>query len=309
MSASGRCSVFEIAVAVLAAHQRRAVVAAGDLAHIGRDVADGEADAPVVRRVRIGAVDQPHVVQRHLAGGEFQHRRLALIDIHHDLLAARQQVLGREGVAMRHLIQLVRRRDHPHGAVRRGAVGERHPGGDDVGRLQPPVGGILVPRDVAWIARLLDEERGAPAQDVGADDVLHRVEDARMADQVVQPGEQQMRLVPHGALHAAAARLERLQPAAQRTRLGARSAPAPGRSSRDRDIAARRLRSGTSSAAILFRRCDGQSRYSRATIAGKSGRKQQQPGRPTHAETYLPRGLGRDPGPARRWRRPRASGS
>ena len=64
----GRCSSSKLLIAVLAAHQRRAVVAAGDLAHIGRDVADREADAPVVRRVGIGAVDQPHVVQRHLAG-------------------------------------------------------------------------------------------------------------------------------------------------------------------------------------------------------------------------------------------------
>ena len=79
----------------------------------------GEADPPVVGRIGIRAMDQPHMVQRHLAGGEFQHRRLALIDIDQDLLAARQQVLGGEGVTVRHLIELVRRRDHPHRAVRR----------------------------------------------------------------------------------------------------------------------------------------------------------------------------------------------
>ena len=109
-------------------------------------------------RIGIGAMDQPHMMQRHLAGGEFQHRRLAFVDVHHDLLAAGQQVSGGEGVAMRHLVQLVRAGDHPHRAIRRGAVGERHPGGDDVGWFQSPVGRVLVPRNIARIALLLDEE-------------------------------------------------------------------------------------------------------------------------------------------------------
>ena len=155
------------------------------------------------------------MVQRHLAGSELQHHRLALIDVHHDLLTARQQVRGGEGIAMWHLIELVRAWDHTHRAVFCGAVGERDPCGDDVRRLQAPVGRVLVPRHVARVAPLLDKERGAPAQDVGADDVLHGIQDAWVADQVVQPGEQQMRLVAHRPLHAGAGCLERLESAAQ----------------------------------------------------------------------------------------------
>ena len=67
-----------------------------------------------------------------------------------------------------------------------------------------------------------------------------------MADQVVQPGEQQMRLLPQLAGQRPRAGLERLQPGAQRAGFGGGAAPAPARSSRPRDIAARRLLTGIS---------------------------------------------------------------
>ena len=110
-------------IRVDAAHQRSAVVRAGCLADIGRDVADGEADAPHIGRVGIGAMDQPDMVQRHLAGLQLQHAGLRVVDLDHDLLAAAEQVVGAEGVAMRNLVQHVAAGDHPHGAVRGGAVG------------------------------------------------------------------------------------------------------------------------------------------------------------------------------------------
>jgi hypothetical protein len=47
---------------------------------------------------------------------------------------------------------------------------------------------VLVPGGEGRRVRLLDEERAGPDQDVGADHVLDRVEDARMADQRVEPG-------------------------------------------------------------------------------------------------------------------------
>src|SRR5262249_28777928 len=72
---------------------------------------------------------------------------------------------------------------------------------------------------------LLDEEAAAPAEDVRADDVLHRVEDARMADQIVEPGEQQMRLLPQRTGDAARTCLVVLQPAAQARGLGGRDPP------------------------------------------------------------------------------------
>ena len=126
--------------------------------------------------------------------------RLRLVDLDRDLLAAREQVVAMEGVEVRQLVDRVRARDELHVAVLRRRVGERDPGGDDVGRLEPPVGRVLVPGDEAGAARLLDEEVGGPAEDVGADHVGHRVEDRRMVDELVGPGEQQVRLVPQVAL-------------------------------------------------------------------------------------------------------------
>src|SRR2546427_11640175 len=54
--------MIEMAVAVHSAHQRRRV-ADLDLSHMRRDVADGKADAAIVRTVRLRAVHQLDVVQ------------------------------------------------------------------------------------------------------------------------------------------------------------------------------------------------------------------------------------------------------
>src|SRR6266481_5343988 len=77
----------EMMEAVGSPHQGRAV-RPGDLADRGRHVADGKADASVVRRVGWRAVDEADMVKRHLAGLEADGRRLAGIDLDGDLLAA-----------------------------------------------------------------------------------------------------------------------------------------------------------------------------------------------------------------------------
>ena len=71
-------------------HEHRAVTVARDLPHVGRNVADREADAPVVRPVRGRAVDHPNVVQRHLAGAKQDIDAARLVDLDRDLLAARE---------------------------------------------------------------------------------------------------------------------------------------------------------------------------------------------------------------------------
>ena len=58
---------------------------------------------------------------------------------------------------------LVRPRHHSHRPVRLGAFGERRPGGHDLGRLETPIRAVLVPRDIARVVRVLDEEPAAPA--------------------------------------------------------------------------------------------------------------------------------------------------
>src|SRR5215203_3611597 len=56
----------EIAVRIAPADQDGAVLGPGDLADIGRNVAHGEADAPIVRLVWHRTVYELDVVQRHL---------------------------------------------------------------------------------------------------------------------------------------------------------------------------------------------------------------------------------------------------
>src|ERR1700722_3722915 len=140
-------------------------------------------------------MDQANMVQRHLTGFEPQLNRLTLIHFDHDLLPPAQHVIDGESVAVWRLVQLVRSRDNPHRPVFMRALAEGHPGRYDVRRLQSPICGILVPRDKTRVARLLDEETAAPDQNVGADHLLYRVENAGMAHQFVQPSKKQMRLV------------------------------------------------------------------------------------------------------------------
>ena len=93
MSNSGTALGLEIAVFVHAPDQHRQIAHARGLADIGRNVADGEANAPPGGRVWLRPVDQPHMVERHLAGLQRQFDSLALVHLHHDFLAAAQQIV------------------------------------------------------------------------------------------------------------------------------------------------------------------------------------------------------------------------
>ena len=68
-----------------------------------------------------------------------------------------------------------------------------------------------MPRHEAGIAGFLDEERAAPAQNIGTDHAFDRIENRGMPDQAVQPGEQEMALVAHRALEHAMQLLHALQ--------------------------------------------------------------------------------------------------
>ena len=69
-------------VAVLAAHQGRQRTIARDLAHRWLDIADREADAPVVGRVRTRGMEQVAVMHRGLTGLQFGIDAVFFIDLH-----------------------------------------------------------------------------------------------------------------------------------------------------------------------------------------------------------------------------------
>src|SRR5471030_3101263 len=211
--------MLEIIIGVGAAHQRGAVLGADRLLHIGRDIADGEADAPVVRLVGLRAVRQQHVMQRGLAGLQDCIDTFGFVDLHRDLLAAAQKIVLVERVLVFELAEM-RTRHKFHAAVQEIGRRKSHPYRHHVGRAQAPVGRILVPRHEAGIRRFLDEEAGAPAEEIWAEHILDRIEDPGLADQVVQPGEIEMGLVALVAADRSAGRgLMRFELGAQLARL------------------------------------------------------------------------------------------
>ena len=77
----------------------------------------------------------------------------------------------------------------------RQAVGQRDPRGDVLVRgIEAEVRPVLVPGDERVVARLLDPHREVVDEQIRPDQVLDGGEHRRVADEVAEPGEQQMRL-------------------------------------------------------------------------------------------------------------------
>ncbi len=135
-----------------------------------------------------------------------------MVDLDHHLLAARQELVFGEGVAMGDLIELVAAGDVLHCPVRLGRLCEGDPRRHDIGLAQAPIGRVLVPRHKGQIGRFLDEEVGVPAQKIRAVEILDGVEDRAAPHELGEPGKQQVRFMAHIALERPARPpLERLE--------------------------------------------------------------------------------------------------
>ena len=86
-------------------------------------------------------------------------------------------------------------RHHLHASVLSDRRRQRDPGRDDIRRRQSPVGAVLVPGNVRRVTGILREELRSPAQQIGAQDILDRIQDAGVPDQLVHPRVQQVRLL------------------------------------------------------------------------------------------------------------------
>jgi hypothetical protein len=91
----------EVMVGILAADQRRPIPLADGLLQPGRNVADRQADAPVVGTIGFRAVEQQHVMQRCLTGPQLDKDGFGLIDIDGNLLTTGQKVVLVESVLVR----------------------------------------------------------------------------------------------------------------------------------------------------------------------------------------------------------------
>src|SRR3546814_7977610 len=72
--------------------------------------------------------------------------RLPLVDLHRDFLATGQQIIIAESIDMRHLNPM-RAWNDPHAAALAVARRYCHPGANDIGLVETPIGGVLVPGD------------------------------------------------------------------------------------------------------------------------------------------------------------------
>ena len=101
----------EIAEPIDAANERCTVARSDHLPNVGRKVANSETDPALCRRVGIRSMDQANMVKRHLAWLKREHHGGAAIDVHRDLLTACQQIVRRERIAVRDLLELLRIRE------------------------------------------------------------------------------------------------------------------------------------------------------------------------------------------------------
>jgi hypothetical protein len=146
----------------------------------------------------------------------------------------RQQVVRRVGLGVMQLAGAVTARHDLHAARLDRRIGQRDPRRHLRGRLQPEIGRVLVPADKGRVVRALRPDRQVKQPDVGADQILDRVEHRRVMHDLVDPGEQEVRLeiVPLAELPALVA-LEAFEP----VEIAARLLRAERRDRKDKAVA------------------------------------------------------------------------
>ena len=97
-------------------------------------------------------------------------------------LAGAEEV-GRIGTVDVNQLRLMASRDEANASVLRRARGEGQPGRDRLRRIEPPIGRVLMPGDMAFAARGLVDETGGDAIQVRAEKIFHDVDDPRLVDQ------------------------------------------------------------------------------------------------------------------------------
>ncbi len=145
----------------------------------------GESDAAVVASVGGGAVHGTHVMQRHLSGPKL-HRDQHVLVYPADGLSTRENVVLTESVSVRPDRMVVAAWFHEHTAAFKCRIGQRQPGGEtDLGR-KAHVSRVLVKAHVGRGIWRLDEEHGAPQEDVGTHQALDRIQDPRVMYDLIE---------------------------------------------------------------------------------------------------------------------------
>ena len=163
------------------------------VSHVRGDVADAETDPPPARSVRLRAMQGEGVVQREFAGRERRVHRRPIVHRALDGLARAVHAAGHDAGAVRQLAPPVAAGQELHAAVLRRGVGQREPRRHVQVRVQPEIRGVLVPGRDGRALGLLDEPGAREHEDVGSDEALDGVEHGRVADEGIDPRQQDVR--------------------------------------------------------------------------------------------------------------------
>src|SRR6185437_15257265 len=136
----------EMAIVIRTAHQSSAVENAGKLLYVSWQITDRETDAPNRAMVRLGAVNQHNVMQRHLSWLQDDIHRSRLLDRYGNFLAPAQKVVPCKGIPVGKLLERMCSWHNVHTSVLSRARRERDPGGHNIRLGKAPVCRILVPR-------------------------------------------------------------------------------------------------------------------------------------------------------------------
>src|SRR5579883_985710 len=198
-----------LSIRVLASNEQ-GCAAAERRSDVGRYIEERIADPAAPRRVRLRTVDRALLMQGELARLELEVDRLRLVKAV-DRLAADQQIVPGKGFLVPVLGAEVAPRHDANAAVPCVARGERDPSRHLLVPVETEIGGILVPGDIAAVAGILGPKRRCEEQNIGPDQVLDRVQDARVRREFHESGKAKMRFETQKLAEAAMRRLERFQ--------------------------------------------------------------------------------------------------
>ena len=85
-----------------------------------------------------------------------------------------------------------------HAAHLRGCIGQRQPDGYQFVRIQPEIGGILMPGHIGAVLSTLDPEPGRKGENIGSDQILDHIENAVVKGEIVGPPKTEMAISVFG---------------------------------------------------------------------------------------------------------------
>src|SRR5262249_49994438 len=130
-------------------------------------------------------------MERHLAGVENAVDRAAAVNLHSNLLPAREEVVLVERIDVLEVILRLRARQELHAPALEVGGRKRHPGRHYIVLAEAPIEGVLMPRYEPGAVRLLDEEIRRPTEQVRSQHIFGCIDDPGGIGELADPGAEQ----------------------------------------------------------------------------------------------------------------------